>query len=85
MHCRELFGPLFNQYKIDILISGHTHKYGVHEPEPGNHNFPIIIGGGPKNGNRTLIKLKADEQTLDLQMLRDDGVQVGKYTIRSKR
>lgn len=85
LHCRELFGPLFNKYKIDLLIAGHTHKYGVHKPEAGNHNFPIVIGGGPKNGNRTLIKIKADEQTLNLQMLRDDGVDVGKYVIRSKR
>lgn len=85
IHCREMFGSLFNQYKIDLLISGHTHTYGVHEPEPGKHHFPIIIGGGPKNGNRTLIKLKADQQRLDLQMLRDDGVEVGRYTILSKR
>ena len=85
VHCREMFGPLFNKYKIDLLISGHTHRYGVHEPEAGKHNFPIIIGGGPKNGNRTLIKVKANQQTLNLQMLRDDGVEVGRYTLRSKR
>jgi acid phosphatase type 7 len=85
LHCREMFGPLFNKYKIDLLISGHTHKYGVHEPEPGAHNFPIIIGGGPKNGNRTLIRVKADERTLNLQMLRDDGVEVGRYEINTKR
>lgn len=84
MHCRKLFGPLFNKYKIDLLISGHTHRYGVHEPEPGAHHFPIIIGGGPKNGNRTLIKVKADEKVLHLQMLRDDGAEVGKYRIPAK-
>lgn len=83
LHCRELFGPLFNKYEVDLLISGHTHQYGVHKPEPGKHNFPIIIGGGPRKGNRTLIKVKANEQTLHVQILRDDGAEVGTYTLKS--
>ncbi len=84
MHCRELFAPLFEKAKIDLLLSGHTHKYGVHAPKPGEHSYPIIIGGGPKEGNRTLIKVKADEKTLAVQMLRDDGQEVGSYTLNSK-
>lgn len=81
MHCREVFGPLFNKYKIDILIAGHTHTYGVHAPVKGLHNYPIIIGGGPKPGTRTLIKVKANGQSLKLQMLDDAGKEVGHYTI----
>jgi acid phosphatase type 7 len=85
MHCRELFAPLFEKAKVDIVMSGHTHKYGVHAPQPGEHSYPIIIGGGPKEGNRTLMKVKADEKTLTVQMIRDDGQEVGSYTINSKR
>jgi acid phosphatase type 7 len=81
MHCRELFAPLFNKYKIDVTISGHTHKYGVFDPSPGQHNYPIIIGGGPIEGNRTLIKVKAGPESLKITMLRDDGTEVGKYII----
>lgn len=84
-HCRELFGPLFNKYKVDISISGHTHKYGLFDPVAGKHNYPIIIGGGPKDGNRTITKLKADAHTLSLSMLRDDGIEVGNYIIHSKK
>lgn len=82
MHCRQLFGPLFNKHKIDILICGHTHKYGIHEPVKGEHDYPLIIGGGPQEGKRTLIKIKADQQQFKLEMLRDDGVKVGEYTLR---
>ncbi|HVI43635.1 MAG TPA: metallophosphoesterase family protein [Chitinophaga sp.] len=81
VHCREMFGGLFNKHKIDILICGHTHTYGVHPPEPGTHNYPIIIGGGPKDGNRTLIKVKADQKQLILTMLKDDGTKVGEYKV----
>ncbi|TDE28221.1 MULTISPECIES: FN3 domain-containing metallophosphoesterase family protein [Flavobacterium] len=84
MHCRQLFAPLFDRYKVDIVLSGHTHTYGVHPPTT-DHSYPIIIGGGPKEGNRTLIKVKADMKSLNVSMLKDDGTEVGKYFINSKR
>jgi predicted phosphodiesterase len=81
MHCRKLFGPLFNKYKIDMLISGHTHTYGIHNPQDG-HNFPIIIGGGPKDTLRTLTRLEATNKSLNITMTRDDGKIVGTYAIK---
>ncbi len=84
MHCRELFAPLFDKHKVDMVISGHTHKHGVFAPEKGKHNYPIIIGGGPKEGSRTLIKVKADEQRIDLKMIRDDGQEVGSYRVAKR-
>lgn len=83
MHCREVFGPLFNKYKIDLLICGHTHRYGTFDPIPGQHNFPMVIGGGPKEGTRTLIKLKADKNKLILSMLKDSGEEVGRYELKA--
>jgi acid phosphatase type 7 len=85
LHCRELFSPLFDKYKIDLLICGHTHTYGVHPPVAGKHDYPIIIGGGPTNGKRTLIKVHADQQQLKLRMLKDDGTEVGTYTVVAKK
>ncbi|RAK01924.1 TAT (twin-arginine translocation) pathway-exported protein [Larkinella arboricola] len=85
MHCQKLFTPLFNKHKVDLCISGHTHRYGVHEPVAGQHNYPIIIGGGSRDGSRTLIKLKADRKDLNLSMLLDDGKEVGRYHLTAKR
>lgn len=84
VHCRELFAPLFNKYKIDLFIAGHTHKYGIFDPVKGAHNYPIIIGGGPKQGNRTLIKIKANKQQINLQLIRDDGNEVGSYLVKKR-
>jgi predicted phosphodiesterase len=82
-HCRELFNPLFNKHGVDICISGHTHQYGVHPPVAGQHHYPVIIGGGPEPGKRTLIRLTADHRQLQLQMLDDGGKEVGRYVIES--
>ncbi|MET0244872.1 MAG: metallophosphoesterase family protein, partial [Flavitalea sp.] len=43
MHCRKVFAPVFEKHKVDLVISGHTHKYGVHPPS-AEHKFPIVIG-----------------------------------------
>ncbi|MFD1140515.1 metallophosphoesterase [Larkinella insperata] len=83
MHCREVFGPLLNKAKIDLQLSGHTHRYGTHNPD-ADHNYPIVIGGGPLEGNRTLIKLHATTKELHLKMIRDDGEVVSTYTLPKK-
>lgn len=80
MHCRKLFHPIFEKHGVDVVISGHTHTYGIHLPN-NEHRYPIIIGGGPKTYTRTVIQLKADNRQLQLKMIRDDGLVVGEYTI----
>lgn len=83
LHCRELFGPLLNKANIDLQISGHTHRFATHEADQ-DHNFPIMIGGGPIEGQRTLIKFNANPQKLQVDMYKDDGEIVGNFTINKK-
>jgi len=72
MHCRKLFGPLLNDGNIDLQISGHTHSHGYY-PADNDHNFPIIIGGGPQEGRRTVIKVAVSPNQLKAKMLTDSG------------
>jgi len=81
MHCRKVWGPLLNKANIDMLISGHTHKYGIHPAVAGQHNYPIVIGGGPSDTKRTIINVKADQKALNLQMFDDSGKEVGSLNI----
>jgi predicted phosphodiesterase len=85
MECRKHFGPVFEANKIDLFLAGHTHRFGIHQPVPGQHSYPIVIGGGPKEGNRTLIRVHATQKELKLVMLKDDGSEVGKVELKSKR
>ena len=81
LHCRQVWNDVLNDAKIDLLISGHTHVYGIHPPVKGQHNYPIVIGGGPQDGKRTIIKVKADNDALVLDMIDDAGKNVGTLRI----
>ncbi|TCC93576.1 metallophosphoesterase family protein [Pedobacter frigiditerrae] len=83
-HCTELFDPLLNQGKVDLVLSGHTHKYMVHQPNKEANHYPLVIGGGPKDGNRTLTKITVNSSGLTVKMLDDLGKEVGSYTARRK-
>jgi 3',5'-cyclic AMP phosphodiesterase CpdA len=89
LHCRQLFTPLFEKYGIDMLISGHTHRYGVHAPN-NDHSYPVIIGGGKgvspdiSQGNTTVIKLLADTQSLKVEMIDYNGNNVGELLVNAK-
>jgi predicted phosphodiesterase len=83
MHCRKLFAPIFDKYNIDMVISGHTHKYGIHRPQE-DHSYPIIIGGGPQEGNRTLLRLDAIANELKVVMKSDNGEIVGEHSVKRK-
>jgi predicted MPP superfamily phosphohydrolase len=73
----KIWLPILNASKIDLMLCGHTHKYGIHPAVAGKHNFPIVIGGGPKDGRRTIIQVKANQQALNLKMTDDTGKVVG--------
>lgn len=83
-HCTELFEPLLNQGKVDMVLSGHTHKYMVHPPDKNLNHYPLIIGGGPQKGARTITKIRADKSKLVVSMLDDSGKEVGIYTALRK-
>ena len=85
---RKMFAPVFNKTGIDVCISGHTHESIIKAPsnENGiNHDFAIIIGGGPSKISRTLTKFKANDKELSISMLDDNGKEIGSYKTTTKR
>lgn len=83
-HCTKLFEPLMNKGKVDLVLSGHTHTYKIHPPVKGLNNYPIIIGGGPSTGKRTLTKVIATNRKVEVIMLNDRGVEVGNYQVAKR-
>lgn len=77
----EHWVPVMNKAKISLLISGHTHVHKIHEPVKGKHDFPIVVGGGPLDGQRTIINVAATAQNLKLEMIDDSGKSVGNLKI----
>jgi predicted phosphodiesterase len=84
-HCRQLFSPLFDKHKVDIVFSGHTHEYGVYPPAKGKHDYALIIGGGRYDGTRAIINVKANEAALSARIIKEDGSSAGELTIQTKQ
>jgi len=40
---RDMFVPILNNAGIDLMISGHTHRYSFIDKKSGENNFPIIV------------------------------------------
>ena len=39
----DKFVPILNDAGIDLMISGHTHRYSFIEKDSDKNNFPIIV------------------------------------------
>jgi predicted phosphodiesterase len=81
VHCTQLFEPLMNRGRVDLVLSGHTHQYKVHPPVQNRNSYPIIIGGGPRDGFRTLTKVSANSKNVQVNMIDDSGKEVGSYKV----
>ena len=55
---RRLWGDLLNRGGIDLMISGHTHRYAFHKPGVFANAYPLLIGS-PEDG--IVIHAAADE------------------------
>lgn len=79
-HCKELFIPIFNANKIDIVYSGHTHQAKFHPPAKEN-KFALFIGGGPKDDNRTILDIEVTSDSLNTYMINDKGSVIEEWKI----
>lgn len=61
LHLEELFLPILNEAGIDVMFSGHTHRYGFREPNE-KVRFPILINDNQSyiRCNVTADKIKAE-------------------------
>lgn len=72
LHNKFCFHNLVHSNKVDAVISGHTHQYGFYKPN-NEHNYYVIIGGGPQIGNRTFVEVSTIGNTLSISLRKDDG------------
>ncbi len=66
-YIKKLWGPIFNDSEIDLLICGHTHRFAILQADE-DHNYPIVIGG-----RDTLIKVRVSKSELTVDVLESDG------------
>jgi len=81
--CAQRWGHLLNR-GIDLMLSAHLHQFRMVEPAPGVHDYPIVVGGGPKPGQGTVIRVEADARQMDLTVLGDDGAVLSRRNVRRR-
>lgn len=62
---RQMWGPLFEKYGVQLLIAAHLHSFGYSEPT-ADRPWAQIVGGGPAYDNAFLIHGKANKDNLTL-------------------
>jgi hypothetical protein len=74
--CRDLWSPVLAKARIDLAISGHTHQRAFHPAGTIGNPYPVVIGGGPKLKDATVMRLTADPRRLSLRVLDPAGQDV---------
>jgi len=64
---RDNWSPMLSKAGIDLMISGHTHRYSE-LPADGKRTYPIVVGG-----TNTVIRVDVSPERLRLTTFNDDG------------
>ena len=70
----KLFIPILNEAGIDLMLSGHTHKYMFIDKGAKGNNFPLIV-----NGNRDIMDINIDGKTIDVVIKNRKGKEIHKF------
>lgn len=58
--------PILNEADIDLMVSGHTHRYSFHEPNPKANRFPVIVGSNHSAVRLDIADGKIKAKAVDL-------------------
>ena len=82
-HAQELWHPLLEQARVQMIFSGHMHQYRYDAPT-ATRSYGQIVGGGPKPEAATLIRGIADEKQLEIIATKLDETVLGKWTFKPR-
>ena len=71
--CKDLWEPLLGKAPFDISINAHNHKFAHHPKGSLGNNYPVIIGGGNKIENATVMILEKKKGELRIKVLDAEG------------
>jgi predicted phosphodiesterase len=74
---RRLWVPLFNEGGLDVLFSGHHHRYSHHDPQAGKFDFPIIVG--PAQG---VVRVDVSEEQINVRVESTTGEIMDSFVLK---
>lgn len=71
--CFELWEPLLKKAPFDISINAHTHEFDYLPKGKEGNPFPVIVGGGYKMDEGTVIVLHKDAKGINIRVINTGG------------
>ena len=72
--CKDLWEPLLKKAPFHVAINAHTHKFAHHPKGSLENNYPVIIGGGNRLENATVMILEKKKGELRIKVLDAEGI-----------
>ncbi len=71
--CSDLWIPVLENAPFNVSLNAHTHRFRVIEKGEEGNNFPVIIGGGNKESDGTVMVLEKKGDKLTLEVINAAG------------
>jgi len=79
-HLTDLWGPVFNEAGIDLMLCGHRHRFSRHDPETGKNTYPLVI-----TGINNVTRVDVTPEKLQVIVSHKNGDVVDTFTVPAKR
>ncbi|MBR5139381.1 MAG: metallophosphoesterase [Alistipes sp.] len=76
---KRLLLPLLNEADVDLMISGHTHRYSYREVGSCDNNFPILV-----NANNDKVNVKVNKSQIDCEVVDATGKVLHRHSVKVK-
>ena len=76
---KRLLLPVLNEAGVDLMISGHTHKYSFREVGTCGNDFPILV-----NSNNDKVKVRATKSQVDMEVVDAMGKVLHRHSVKVK-
>jgi 3',5'-cyclic AMP phosphodiesterase CpdA len=80
LHVREMWNALLNEAGVDLVLSGHEHRFARLDPTAGEHEYPILIAG---REHTTRVDVSGEE--LHVTVTDEDGQVVDSFEVAARR
>ena len=71
--CKDLWEPLLRKAPFHVSLNAHTHQFAHHPKGALGNNYPVVIGGGNKVENATVMILEKKKGELRIKVLNTQG------------
>jgi len=76
----EKIGPILNSAGIDLMISGHHHRFDIIESDEKGNRFPVVV-----LGQDMFLKCNVSKEQLSIRVTDKEGVVVENFDVKTKK